>query len=748
MTPQDWIREQLRRWRQDLINLSRANRLLYFKATKSTLEVLEPPATELLRGLTSAGLSIFEPPDKNSDSDVLSAPSEPSTPAQLHRALRPREIRTDATDRTRLLSALRNLERRATQEFMDKGLWVLYLGVGMLEWINVEGDERERVQSPLLLVPVALHHENPQRPYQLHRADEDIAINPALAAKLEHDFGLTLPGVDDVEDSEPKKLFEVVRHIVREHTDWRVTPKVVLGTFSFHKEVMYRDLLDHEETIVEHLLIRALALKPEDSDVDLSFEPLSDDRLDEDAPPEQMLTIRDADASQRKCIVAARDGRSFVMDGPPGTGKSQTIANVIAELLARGQTVLFVSEKAAALEVVHARLHAAGIAEFALALHSHKTTRREVAVELGRSLTLRPRPSSPLDPFQLESLIARRQELSAYALAVNEVRPPLGRSLHQALGRIAQLQSLPQAPHPEPAEKALDAATFVQLLAAARALSRAWAPVERAESFLWRDLMNPILDASRRRTLIETMVTAEAALEVVASLVSALAAEIYPPWSRSSADAERFVKLLKHLELRRPVPSSWLTEPDMDGVERRARELQLLSERVRALASRLTDLAGPQWRRLGGDSDASAIDNAVTALGRLVPEWTLDQAWCQSDFEARSMFLKGSVSRLQLAAREATRIASAFGLRDVSASTARMRELAELGQLAGSATPPEAGWLDPPALAIAQAAATVLEQHVKEVLRHREALVAVFTDTVLDLDLEGLCARFETVHQG
>jgi hypothetical protein len=747
MTPQDWIREQLRHWRQDLINLSRTNRLLYFKPTKATLGIVEPAATEVLQGLTGAGLSIFEPPEKKDRSD-LPALSEADVPAPPPRALRPREVRTDAADRTRLLAALRNLDRRAAQEFMDKGLWILYLGVGMLEWISVEGDERERVQSPLLLVPVALHHDSLQRPYQLRRAEEDIAINPALAAKLEHDFGLNLPGADDVEDSDPEKLFEIVRQLVREHPDWRVTAKVVLGTFSFHKEVMYRDLLENEEMIVEHLLIRALALKPEESDVDLSFAPVADDRLDEEAPPEQMLTIRDADASQRKCIVAARQGRSFVMDGPPGTGKSQTIANVIAELLARGQTVLFVSEKAAALEVVHSRLQAAGIADFALALHSHKTTRREVAVELGRSLRQHPRPSRALDPFQLEGLSARRLELSAYALAVNEIRPPLGRSLNQVLGRIAQLQPLPQAPHPELKGKALDAATFVQLIAAAKALSRAWAPVERAESFLWRDLSNPVLTTARRRSLTETLAAAAAALGVVEHLTSALATEIYPPWNRSTAHAERFVTLLQHLELRRPVPATWLTEPDLDGLESRARELQLLSDRIRALASGLTALAGPQWRQLGGDNDASAIDTAVSALSNLLPLWAFDDTWGQVDLETRAEFLGSSVARLRLAAGEAGQIASAFGLRDGNASTARVRELAELGQLTGSPTPPEAGWLDLPAFATARAAATLLEQRVTEVLRHREALAAVFADSVLELELEGLCVRFETEHQG
>ncbi|NKV67247.1 hypothetical protein GS924_25025 [Rhodococcus hoagii] len=59
------------------------------------------------------------------------------------------------------------------------------------------------------------------------------------------------------------------------------------------------------------------------------------DRLDDISPPEQMFSILDADSSQRRCILAAANGKSFVMDGPPGTGKSQTIANMIAELIDR-----------------------------------------------------------------------------------------------------------------------------------------------------------------------------------------------------------------------------------------------------------------------------------------------------------------------------------------------------------------------------------------------------------------------------
>src|SRR5207245_7582856 len=136
--------------------------------------------------------------------------------------------------------------------------------------------------------------------------------------------------------------------------------------------------------------VRGLALGS-DAGVSFEFDPVEEEDIDKAAPPEKTVTILDADSSQRRAIAAAADGQSFVMDGPPGTGKSQTIANMIADLLDRQKTVLFVSDKAAALDVVYARLRAAGLSEFVLELHSHKATRKEVAKQLGKSLQTRVR---------------------------------------------------------------------------------------------------------------------------------------------------------------------------------------------------------------------------------------------------------------------------------------------------------------------------------------------------------------------
>src|SRR5690606_38104129 len=155
-------------------------------------------------------------------------------------------------------------------------------------------------------------------------------------------------------------LDEVRRNVVVE--GWSVQPQMAVDVFSFHKEVMYKDLKDNEDLICDSVLIQTLALGA-DADTDLGFDPPTEDELDETHPPEKLATILDADASQRRCMVAARQGHSFVMVGPPGTGKSQTIANIIAQAIRDGKTVLFVSEKIAALEVVKARLDDKGLGD-------------------------------------------------------------------------------------------------------------------------------------------------------------------------------------------------------------------------------------------------------------------------------------------------------------------------------------------------------------------------------------------------
>ncbi|MGP3927883.1 AAA domain-containing protein [Streptomyces sp. 8N616] len=239
----------------------------------------------------------------------------------------------------------------------------------------------------------------------------------------------------------------------------------------------------------------------------LWFEPYDEQRIDELQVPETTPLVLDADASQRKAVAAALEGRSFFMDGPPGTGKSQTITNMIAALMQAGRSVLFVSEKAAALDVVRNRLRDVGLDSFVLAIHSHDTSRKAMAAELGRSLAYRaqaPRLARQ-DPQQARRL---REELSAYAAAMNEPRAPLGYSLHHVVGMISLLDrrlapaGLPTLVGP-PADSdwadGFDAAALDELRQAAGQVARAWRPVLEEELFPWHGLheMGGIADPRR-----------------------------------------------------------------------------------------------------------------------------------------------------------------------------------------------------------------------------------------------------------
>ena len=286
--------------------------------------------------------------------------------------------------------------RRSNQEYLDRGLRVLYLAFGTLTWAD---EDQARYTSPLLLVPARLVAAAPRQPPVLEPTADDPVINPALRRKLSA-RGITLPPADELAELPLDRLLATVREAVAGRDGWHVSEGVILSCFSFAKEAMYRDLLDHEDLAAAHPAVRALAAGgPDGAGRGFVFDEIPEHEIDSRAAPETTPVMLDADASQRAAIAAALDGRSFVMDGPPGTGKSQTIANMIGALLHAGKTVLFVSEKAAALDVVRDRLAGAGLGAYLLELHSHQATRKQVAASLAKALDTVPVAPPPMPPI-------------------------------------------------------------------------------------------------------------------------------------------------------------------------------------------------------------------------------------------------------------------------------------------------------------------------------------------------------------
>lgn len=733
------VRENLRRWAEELLDLTKRNRLLYFRHTQSSSLQFAQGATEVLGRLERSGWSFHLPDPPPDDPDGSFSPAPPGA-GQLVVDMSPPRY-GPKIDR-----GLKNLAAKSQAEFLDSGLWVLYLGLGCLRWVDVDG---KTALSPLLLVPVVLQKEVGRWELTLYE-DGEAAINPALAVKLERDYGITLPTVDDLDEPDADSAIAEVQASVRGE-GWTVDDTAVLTTFTFQKEVIYRDLRANEDEIIEHDMVRLLAEGPSsDLALALDFEPDDDDVLDERHPPEGLACVRDADVTQRKCLIAARAGQSFVMDGPPGTGKSQTITNVIAQLLADGKSVLFVSEKAAALEVVQNRLAELSLDPFVLSLHSHNATRKAIAQELGRALAQRPAATPRFDATSAAALRKDREALSAYATAINQVRQPLQRSLHDVIGQLSKLDRFPGFPVPGVDTAQLTPGELVEIRGFADRLGRAWGPVDRGQGFVWRELRPSDADASREEDLRRKVDRCIGFLEAVRAQAELVTEEFRLPTLYAPSQVPELVELVELVERRHTVGASWLSATTPSQVDERMTQLanalrleQLLRDYLDSLVGRST---GSSWSDLPIDREG-ALDRLEAMPTDLSPPVRVSDGVTRTGTLALTTVLTELSSLLEELAPVLDQIAATFGFPG-SPSLADAKRLAELGKLAGAADPPEATWLTPAAQAAVVEARRVLSGLLMSYRERREALRTVFGEDVLGLDLTGLNVRFTEVHTG
>lgn len=271
----------------------------------------------------------------------------------------------------------------------ETGLSTLFLAIGFLRWFDGGVTDIPNF-APLLLLPVQIKKQVVQRraTYSLHAISEEPEINLSLRELLLRrppDVPRNLPEFDtDVDDVE--SYFAKVQQAIEGLKDWRIERYLTLGHFSFGRLVMFSDLdsqnwsMHPVQTDVLGTLMSGNDGGPVNYDR-LMFSPdhnVDDDAVEDLAP----LILSEADGSQHSAVVDVMSGKNLVIEGPPGTGKSQTITNVIANALFNGRTVLFLAEKQAALEVVKKRLETAGIGDFCLELHSHKAQRKEAIESL------------------------------------------------------------------------------------------------------------------------------------------------------------------------------------------------------------------------------------------------------------------------------------------------------------------------------------------------------------------------------
>lgn len=342
---------------------------------------------------------------------------------------------------------LRNLRSLAEMALDEGGTNILYLGIGFLEWYESRDSDTPRI-APLFTLPVQLQRAKQADtegtyPYTITLKDDGLLTNISLREKLNHDFGLELPAVE--EETTPEAYFVQVRErVIKRDPRWKIRRQASLMLLNFTKQAMFEDLnpanWPANANIQQHPLIARLFGVGKQG-VPLSGIGYEVEHPIDDIPQihEQFPIVFDADSSQHSALVDAVKGENLVIEGPPGTGKSQTIANIIAACIANGKRVLFVAEKMAALNVVKDRLDKAGLGSFCLELHSHKTNKQKILHDLSVSINARGEYRLPkeinTDIQRFEDL---KHKLHYYAQLINSSWAQTELSLHEIFSKATR----------------------------------------------------------------------------------------------------------------------------------------------------------------------------------------------------------------------------------------------------------------------------------------------------------------------
>ena len=388
------------RWTQKLLDLSLRNRLLNARESKQTLPLSVASLAELEDRLAADRQVAVE------SADAQKAPTD---------ALRS----TLSADETR--RRLKELYRVAKTDLEESGVNALYLALGFLAW-RPKGANAKEYRAPILLMPVRMVRRNVREGYTILRLDEDTALNTTLVEFLRAEFGIAVAGVDPLPEDDSGVNVEKILAAFREATDgmdgWSIVTDAALGHFSFGKFVMWKDLSSRADRLAAHPFVAHLMKGGGDYDDGIEAFPPED--VSAHIRYGELFTPLSADSSQLTAVLYSAKGKSFVLHGPPGTGKSQTITNLIAHNLALGRKVLFVSEKKAALDVVHRRLSSIGLRPFCLELHSNKSGKAEVLAQFKEALDFADRGIPNEWQRTVERMSSARAELDAPVAALHK----------------------------------------------------------------------------------------------------------------------------------------------------------------------------------------------------------------------------------------------------------------------------------------------------------------------------------------
>lgn len=460
------------RWQRKLLDLSLRNRLLNFKSNKQSVPIVCPDISrleDLLAGGTALRLiSIAEHnPIGQRDAETHRSRTHQDLDLEFARqALERKEIASPlASDE--LSNRLTTIFRNVRNDLSEGGSNTLFLAVGFLRW-KPKPTEAKTYLAPLLLLPVKLTRRSALSPFHLSLHEDEVRFNATLIQLLKKDFDRDLSSLEsnlpsDTSGVDVANILDRMRREVRDIPGFEVIDESALGTFSFAKHLMWKDLVDRSAQLKCNRVVRHLIDSPDQAFEVAGAGPIPrSHEIDIDFAPKDIYHPLPADSSQLAAVMAVVKGNDFVLVGPPGTGKSQTIANMIAQCLAGGKTVLFVAEKTAALDVVYRRLREHGLGDCCVELHSNKAERRRFLAQLNNAWQNNQRPSDQEWLIISERLRIRRDELNRYVSAMHREHAN-GLTAFQAMGVCVKGGDLPTPKFPWPDSVKHDREAFARL---------------------------------------------------------------------------------------------------------------------------------------------------------------------------------------------------------------------------------------------------------------------------------------------
>ena len=431
------INNRIESWKKSLLDMTKRNRLLWYKpyrvgSLKLGEKYFDNPVDSVLSEVDELAFNgktwefiteIDSIEDEEEDDD-----DEGDSNEEL-------DIIKERT------KALSNIYKKVKRESEEKGLNIGYIAVGFLEWYERE-DAQTKIKTPLILVPIKIEQDGRRAPFRISlNTDEQISLNPIIKKKFETDFDIVLD--DFSSDSDTHSTLSIyladLKRQISEESNWTIKNDIVIDTFNFQNLVIWNDLDKNKELVANNPFSRILA-GGDLADEGFSYESGEPDL--EKIRSRYNLNIYEVDSSQQEAIYRAKKGESFVIQGPPGTGKSQTITNIIAEMLYLGKRVLFVSEKQAALDVVYRKLEKKNLADFCLILHNSKAKKQNVRDQIARSLELSSKRTSVTDEALkvYDDLDEKRKHLNLYAEKLHEKFDD-GTTPYMLIGEISKLRS-------------------------------------------------------------------------------------------------------------------------------------------------------------------------------------------------------------------------------------------------------------------------------------------------------------------